>query len=120
MNALARLWNRLWFKRFDPISVSMCRIFMGVLMLFMYGSLYPNWERNYGPDGIPSYADLDPAEFPRDFWDAFYWTEGMLPIQAWWWIAAAAALLFTLGLATRPVTILLFVIQTSMNHSNRW
>src|SRR5437870_8637204 len=76
---VARAWDMCWFGRFDPISVGMFRIFLGVLITFFYIALTPNWERFYAADGIASVATN-----PADAWTVFHWTEAFLPVRVFW------------------------------------
>jgi len=109
------IWNRIWFRRFDPVSVGMFRIWTGVLMLIMLTASYPQWNDFYGADGILSLNDPDLEPYrPESGWNFFALTEEALPTMFWWWAGAAAAVCFTVGFCTRPVTIFLFLLICSM------
>lgn len=113
MNFLLKKWDEFWFSRFDPVSVSMFRICLGILMIMFYIANFPNWERFYAVDGMNS---LDPKNLLSvNWWSIFSWTEGILPIKFYWWLGFLSTIAFTLGFQTRVVTILLYVLQTSMN-----
>lgn len=118
MKAVLAAWDRFWFSRFDPLSVSVFRICLGLLLLAFYLANGPNWERFYAADGALSLDVLDPSKARQSWWSLFYWTEGLLPVRAWWWVGLAAAAGFTVGWWTRLCTVLLFAIQTSMSHTN--
>ncbi len=134
MNAIRAAWDRIWFRRFDPLSVSVFRIFLGTLLTVGYLALYPNFTEYYAADGRVSLNE--PAlEWPTQEWPSwfflrmtihpefraslFYWTEWLFPVQVYWWIALLAAVGFTVGYQTRLCTILLFLIEISMSHTNR-
>ena len=118
MKVFFKCWDKLWFSRFDPLSVSLFRIFLGILILVMFLANAPNWDRFYGAYGIPSLHDLDLNRPSEDSWSLFYWTEGKIPVGAYWWLGFLAALAFTIGWKTRWATILLYALQTSMIHRN--
>lgn len=116
MSYLLKKWDEFWFSRLDPVSVSVFRISLGVLMFFFYIANFPNWERFYAVDGIVS---LDPSTIRSTNWySIFSWTEGIIPIKVYWWIGLFSTVAFTLGFQTRLVTIILYVLQTSMNMRN--
>ncbi|MBI2502281.1 MAG: hypothetical protein HYW07_03505 [Candidatus Latescibacteria bacterium] len=109
----AQAWNKIWFSQFDPVSVSVFRIFLGSLITVFYLLLFPNWERFYAADGVTSLTD--PAfPNPSNPWTLFHWTEPNLPIGVYWWIGLFSAILFTLGWKTRLCTVLLFVMECSL------
>ncbi len=112
-------WDRIWFARFDPLSVGVFRICLGTLLVAFYAALSPVWDRYYGPDGILSLDAMDPTRSAQDWWSLFYWTEGVVPVRAYWWVGCVSAISFTVGWQTRLCTILLYAIQSSMIHTNR-
>jgi hypothetical protein len=118
LNSLRRAWDRFWFERIDPHSAGVFRIFLGATLVVYYLALFPNWDRYYAADGLLSLDLLDPERSYRPWWSVFTWTEGLVPAGALWWVVFAAAVLFTLGLATRLCTVVLFVIHNSMAHTN--
>ena len=113
MNGIARAWNQCWFSRFDPVSVSVFRIFLGIHIIAFYLVLSPNWERFYAADGITSLVELTTR--PREhWWSLFYWTEAWFSIRAFWWVGLVAAILFTLGWKCRVSTIVLYAIESTL------
>lgn len=111
-------WNRFWFSRFDPISLGLSRVFLGMLMVIYYVALIPNWNRFYGPDGARSAYDAvyGFSQQEADWWSVFYWTEEWLPIDVFWYVGFAAAICFTIGWQTRIATVLLWIMENSMLH----
>ena len=107
---LARIWDQIWFTRFDPVSIGMFRIFLGGLMILFYLALTPNWDRFYAADGI---ASLNQFSSPSDGWSLFRWT-GFLPIRIFWLAGLVTAVLFTIGWHTRFCTIVLFALECSL------
>lgn len=111
LRRFTQAWDKIWFSRFDPVSIGVFRIFLGVLITVFYIALYPNWERFYAADGITS---LNEFSYPDDPWTLFHWTEPNLPIGVYWWLGFVAAVFFTLGWKTRLCTALLFVLESSL------
>ncbi len=114
--SLRKAWNRLWFAEFDPLSVSVFRISLGVLMLFTFIGLMPSWDFFFSDHGISA---LPPRRSP---WGAeqmanfFYWTNGILPTKVLAWLGVLASIAFTVGYLTRAATIFLFLMFASMIH----
>lgn len=114
-----RLWEQLWFLRFDPSALGAFRVSLGFLMLVYFVAFYPNWERFYSPRGVLSLHEIDPARTHQDRLSVFYWTENSMPVMAWWWAGFGSTALFTVGWHTRIATVSLFVLINSMAHRNR-
>ncbi len=113
MNIILQKWNEFWFSPFNPLCVSVFRIFLGVEMFIFYIANFPNWERFYAADGIISLTNGEALRM--SWWSIFSHTEGFIPIKIFWLVGLLSTILFTLGWKTRLATILLYIIQTSMN-----
>lgn len=111
-------WDRVWFSRFDPCSLGLFRISLGLLLLATYVALGPNWERYYGAEGILSLNDQDLLRRGQDHWSLFYATEGVVPLRAWWVLGLIASGAFALGWHTRLWTVVLYALQVSLVHRN--
>jgi hypothetical protein len=106
-----KYWKRFFFSPFDPLPLAMFRLSLGWLILVCYLCLAPNWNAYYSDHGVGgAYSDT---------WSIFYYTEGIIPLSLFWWIGLAASIGFTLGYQTRACTIILYIIEVSMIHSNR-
>lgn len=114
MNKFLKLWNDFWFSKYDPLPASLFRISLGVLMFVFYIANFPSWERFYAMDGMSSLSQAD--LLTKNWWSIFSYTEGVIPIKAYWWIGTISTITFTIGFQTRLSTIILYVIQTSMNN----
>jgi hypothetical protein len=101
-----------FFDEFDPASMGLFRIIFGLFLIIMFIALFPNWNTYYGRSG------LRPDPVGGLEWSIFLLFQNELPIFIYWWIGFFAACAFTLGWKTRMVTVILFIIQTSMNHAN--
>lgn len=113
-------WKTFWFDRFDPLPLALFRIALGTLILWMFICLYTSWERYYAMSGVLSINNPALPASEVDWWSIFYWTRSLLPVQAIWCLGLGASVGFTNGWQTRTCTILLYIIVTSMIHSNRW
>ena len=113
-------WSDVWFQRVDPASAGLFRICIGLLMFAMLACLYTNWNAYYSLNGVQSLADPSLLQTPEDTWSVFYWTHGVIAVGAFWWIGIVAALGFCIGFQTRLCTIVLYILQTSLVHRNRW
>jgi hypothetical protein len=120
MKSLWAAWDSVWFRPFDPVSVGVFRVCLGLLLLTFLTAHAANWDRNYSPDGIRSLDAMDPTRAHQSRLSVFYWTEGKVPVEAFLWVGIFGAVCFTVGLGTRPVTLLLFVLLTSMSHANKY
>lgn len=120
MQKLIKCWDEFWFTRYDPISTSIFRISLGLLISIMFICNYVNWERFYDASGVISLHETVPIpdNVPEDTCSVFHLTEGTVPIKIYWWIGMIAALFFTAGFQTRLATIVLYIIQASMIHRN--
>src|ERR1700687_916101 len=119
--AVSRFWDRVWFSHIDPLPVGVFRITWGILMLSMYLCLYPRWLDYYGIHGVLSLNEPTLHADVHDWWCVFNWTDGWgIPFRVLWGIAVLAALAFTLGWQTRAATIVLYVLQISIIHRNRF
>ena len=113
MENLIKVWDKFWFSRFDPVSVSIYRILLGFLMFIFYLASYTNWERFYAYNGIFS---LDPNTLTTmDWWSIFSYTEKYVPVKLFWWVGCISTIAFTAGYKTRLATVILFILQSSMN-----
>jgi hypothetical protein len=109
---LTQTFKRFFFSEFDPIVLSFFRMIFGMYLIIFYIALFPNWENYYGPGGVR-------PELPQMLsWSLFDLTQNWISVSIYWWLGFICSLAFTLGWMTRISTILLFLIQSSMNHSN--
>lgn len=119
LSALQRNWNPFWFARLDARPLALFRIATGLLMLAMLLSLYPNWSRFYAADGMISLNSPGLVNPRVNSWlGLFYWTEGVVPIEAFWPVSIGLALLFVVGLQTRWATLGLLLLIDSLVHRN--
>ena len=116
---IAGAWERLWFQPFDPLPAGVLRIGLGVLSVVMYLLLTPNFARYFGADGVLSMTDPALPPLVEDTWSAFAWFPGA-PVMLFWAVGLLSAVTFTIGWKTRLSTVVLFVMQMSMVHRNRY
>lgn len=111
MKTLARIWDRLWFAPADPFSLALMRVSLGVSLLAFFLVSAPNWHRFYAPDGVNA------LDWHEGTWSLFYWTEGIVPLDAWLGLALVASVFLAVGWLTRASTVVLYLIESSMIHS---
>lgn len=111
---LFKLWNEFWFSRFDPVSIGMFRIFIGIIILAIFLCSYANWDRFYGSDGIISLHDTDLARAYNSQYCIFLWEDGKISIQFFWWLGVLSSIAFIVGFGTHLATIILYVLFISM------
>jgi hypothetical protein len=101
-----------FFSESDPITLAVFRIVMGIFIFVMLLALFPNWQTYYGPGGVRPEPAIPTPE------SLFILTEGWIPISLFWWIGILSSIALIVGWNTRFFTIVLFFLQTSMNHAN--
>lgn len=118
-SSLFQNWNPFWFSRLDARPLALFRILTGTLLLGMMLCLYPNWSRFFSADGMISLnspgLENQRVNSPLGL---FYWTEGLVPIEAFWPVGVVLATLFVLGWKTRWVTAGLLVMIVAMVNRN--
>lgn len=117
MNAIIKYWDKIFFRRFDPIPISIFRIFLGITIIFMFICEFPNWENYYTRNGVLSLTDLDLKTSPYN-WSLFYIFENTIPVKLFFLVGLSCAILFTIGLFTRFSTIILYIILFSKMNAN--
>lgn len=117
MNAIIKYWDKIFFPRFDPISISIFRIFLGITIIFMFICEFHNWENYYTRNGVLSLTDLDLKTSPYN-WSLFYIFENTIPVKLFFLVGLSCTILFTIGLFTRFSTIILYIILFSKMNAN--
>jgi len=116
---LIRNWNPFFFTPLDPRPIAVFRILSGGLLCCMMMASLPNWHRFLAADGIISLHSIDLNNTRvNGSLGLMYWTEGILPIQAWWLIGMTLSVTFTIGWHTRLSTIGVWLFIESMLHRN--
>ena len=118
MNALARAWDRVWFRPFDPTSVGAFRLCLGVTLFLYYLALLPNYERYFAADGVLSLAPPGPERPPRPHLSVFTWTEGVVPVRAFAVVGLLASAVLAVGWRSRLWALTLLVLVTSQMLTN--
>ena len=118
MKEILKAWDHFWFKRIDPVSFAIARIYLGALISLYYLCLYENWARFYGFYGTVSYSDGPQNRLLSLGWTIFEWTPDRISMQILWWICFLSALCFTAGLKTRLFNFILYFMISSQIHRN--
>lgn len=118
-------WNNFWFTPVDPATLSFIRLLAGGLLLYTHAIWSLDLTGFMGPEGwVPvdflhgihtppaTEANPDPVA-PWSMWSVFFWIK---PTWLLWTVHIVALLVFamlTLGLFTRVVAVLAFLLAVS-------
>jgi hypothetical protein len=116
-------WNRFWFTPQDPATLGLIRICAGAMLFYTHLVWSLDLEGFFGPRGwlapdalAEAYRNPQGADPRALFWSHWHWIDS----PAAMWIAHIAALvifaLFTVGLFTRVVSILAWLLTVSYAH----
>jgi hypothetical protein len=131
-DAFGRGWNRFWFTPSDPYTLSVLRIFVGLVALYNVFTYSFDLERLFGPAGIlPSelIQTLLAARSPADanyhfsylddtFLDPVFLTHVRNNGELWTLhlLSMAVLVLFTIGFYTRITSVLALLVVLSYSH----
>jgi hypothetical protein len=116
-----KYWNQFWFSRADVLPMAVCRIGVGLILLTMMIGMAPNWERFYAADGMLQLHDQELyAGRVQDWYSIMNWTDSVIPVQAWSYVGLASSVGLILGWHTRCMTVVLFLLLSSMINRNHW
>ena len=113
-----RIWDKFWFSRFDPLSLGVFRIALGILIMTWYLALYVNWEEYYGKLGNIWLYETHAITSYSSWLNVFRWTKDLIPIRVFWWSGFLSAAAFTAGWRTKLFAIILFIMQSSIINQN--
>jgi hypothetical protein len=108
---LVRAWDRFFFREFDPYSVGVLRIALGLVWLAMLGFMMPNWERFFAADGLSGVVD---KSLWQDPWSVFHYTDSLFSVWVWWFVGVTAGVLLTIGLFSRVAIFVCWALMGSM------
>lgn len=111
-------WNRFFFRPISPLPVAVYRILLGLVILANHALLAPDVFEWFSNEGTLSFASAQRLSGGQGFnllnWlgqsDAAVWTVFL--------VSCVAALTMTLGLFTRPSTIVLYLTFITLHHRN--
>lgn len=111
-------WNRFWFTPSDPATLGLIRILAGAMLFYTHLVWSLDLESFFGPEGWISPAALKPAgEMRIGAWTYFNFIHSTTGL----WVAHVAALvvllLLTIGLFSRVMAVLAFLVTVS--YANR-
>lgn len=120
--SLFAAWNHFWFEPMDAWALHVLRISTGTLLLFWLLTFMGSEVALFGLNGVfdlQAYQDVGqlPNGSPVPLgWSLIYsiGTNNGL-VQAFYWCSIVIALLYTLGIATRLTSILVWVITISFS-----
>lgn len=111
-------WNRFWFTPQDPATLGLIRILAGAMFFYTHLIWSLDLEGFFGPSGWlpPGALEFAYGDARALFWSHWHWIDS----PAAMWVAHVAALvifaLFTVGLFTRVVSILAWLLTVSYAH----
>jgi hypothetical protein len=116
-------WNRFWYTRSDPFTLSVIRVLAGGLATYMVLSYTPDLERFFGPDGILSVETVRTLAVPgmdramgieNSYRFSFLdYCQSATTLRAAHWTSVAILAAFTLGIFSRISSILALVVFIS-------
>jgi hypothetical protein len=116
MQDVADGWNRFWFTPADAATLGLIRILAGAMLLYTHLVWSVGLWDFFGPDGWLSAEAVRSLQRESHAWSYLWW----LKTPAALWTAHVAALvvflLLTLGLFTRVVAILAWLITLAYIH----
>lgn len=118
MKRFLQIWERVFFEEYNPSSLLIFRIFLGVSIGVYLILEFPNWERFYSSFGMLSLNEPNLIQPSLDKFSLFHWAEGKIPITVLWWIGFIGSICFTAGLFTRASNFILYLILSSMSLRN--
>lgn len=107
-------WTRFWFTPSDPSMLSLVRLLVGIVVVYLHATLSFDLLRFFGPNGLLPAREIAPLDAGSPSYLDFLNTSGEL------WtvhlIGLAILLLFAAGLWTRVTSILALVVFLSDVH----
>lgn len=107
-------WTRFWFTPSDPSMLSLVRLLVGLVVIYLHATLSFDLVRFFGPNGLLPVREIAPLEAGSPSYLNLVNTAGEL------WtlhlIGLAILLMFAAGLWTRVTSILALVVFLSDVH----
>lgn len=107
-------WTRFWFTPSDPSALSLMRLLVGLLVVYLHATLAMDLAPLFGPDGLLPPGDIAPLES-----GSFSYLNYLTSMSELWTvhlIGLAILILFAAGLWTRITSILALVVFLSDVH----
>jgi hypothetical protein len=109
-------WNRFWFTPSDPLTLSVVRVFTGLVAFYTVLTYTPDLGLLFGGDGLLGASSI--LELRGDYYSLSYLNLLDTPerLMAGHLAGLAVLALFTLGLFTRATSILSLIVVLSYYH----
>ncbi len=107
-------WTRFWFTPSDPTTLSAMRLLLGLVVVYLHGTLLVDLIALWGPEGLLPAAEISPLEGQTFSYLNYLSTPGEL--WAVHLIGLAVLVMFTIGLWTRATSILSLIVFLSDVH----
>jgi uncharacterized membrane protein YphA (DoxX/SURF4 family) len=121
-------WQRFWFLPRDPATLCVIRICVGLLLLYTHAVWTLDWGGFFGPQGwldqaarreqymMP--AGVEPPPMIRWTWTHFDWIQNQSVLWGLHWAALGVFTLLVLGVWSRPVAFVSWLITISYTQRN--
>jgi len=110
-------WNRFWFRPADPATLGVIRILAGAMLFYTHLVWSLDLEAFFGARGWISPEVLATQPGQSCAWSYFRWIHSPTLLWTVHWAALAVLALLTLGLFSRVMAVLAFLITVS--YANR-
>lgn len=118
--AVAEGWNRFWFTPQQPHTLALIRLLGGAMLLYTHLVWTINLEAFFGPHSwlnTRTVALMNQAVDGRSYaWSYLFWVESPVLLWAVHFAGLVVFFLLTIGLWTRVMSVLAFVITISYCH----
>ncbi len=111
-------WNRFWFTPASPRPLATIRLLTGIVALYWYASLAPDWQRFFGPNGWLPVDAVRQLEGNSSNYLLSYLNYAPSESALWTLYAAGGVVLlaFAAGLFTRLTAPLALIVVLSTVH----
>jgi uncharacterized membrane protein YphA (DoxX/SURF4 family) len=109
-------WTSFWFTPLDPLSLGVCRLLVGTMMLYSHLVWGLNLEGFFGPDGWQSQEAMQ-SFFADDWFPSLWWYVPGEQLRVVHLLCVVPLAMFALGILTPVSSVLALAITIS--NSNR-
>jgi len=107
-------WTRFWFTPSDPATLSLMRVLLGAIVVYLHATLLPDLVPLFGPQGMLPAAEIAPIEG-----GAFSYLNYLSSPGELWTVhlmGLAVLILFTIGFWTRLTAVGALIVFLSDVH----
>lgn len=116
--SFGRGWNRFWFTPADPLPLAVMRVLTGLVALYWYLTLAPDFERWFGPQGwlptdVVRQVEGSAAVYEWSYFDYFHSLPELWTVYI---LGALALAAYIVGWQTRVASVLALATVLSAAH----